>query len=118
MHGTPPYTVFYRMQKDSNTAVERSKTFATSRGEITIQPEHSGHYMFTFIRISDANYKKIELDGPTIDQIVHPPASADFLTRDEHTGGRNKKVISTCSGNTIDVDVELRVGFLYSLMRH
>ncbi|KAJ8084484.1 hypothetical protein PM082_003254 [Marasmius tenuissimus] len=108
LHGTPPFIVFYRVQKDSEPPRETSKTFTTSRGEFTEQPEHSGHYTFTFTKISDANYKKVELDGPTIDQIVHPPAHAEFITRDDAMGGRRKKTISSCGGNMVDVDVELR----------
>ncbi|KAL0572927.1 hypothetical protein V5O48_009040 [Marasmius crinis-equi] len=108
LHGTPPFIVYYRVQKDSEPPVDRHKQFSTSRGEFTEQPEHSGHYTFTFTKISDANYKKVELDGPTIDQIVHPPASAEFITRDNGAGGRKKKAISSCEGNMVDVDVELR----------
>ncbi|KAG7099638.1 hypothetical protein E1B28_001464 [Marasmius oreades] len=107
LHGAPPFYVYYQIQKDSEPAIERSKTFPTSRGEFTLQPEHSGHYTFTFTKISDANYKKVDLNGPTIDQIVHPPASADFITRGD-AGGRQKKAISSCEGNLVDVDVELR----------
>ncbi|EEB90993.1 hypothetical protein MPER_10724 [Moniliophthora perniciosa FA553] len=107
LHGTPPFHVYYREQKDSEPARELAKVFGTSRGEFTIQPEHSGHYTFTFTQISDANYKKVELKGPTIDQIIHPPASAEFANMDNYTG-RKKKEISSCEGNLIDVDVDLR----------
>ncbi|KAF9270637.1 hypothetical protein L218DRAFT_849562 [Marasmius fiardii PR-910] len=108
LHGAPPFRVYYQMQKDSEPAVEKAEVFSTSRGEFTVRPEHSGHYTFTFTKMSDANYKKVELDGPTIDQIVHPPASADFITRGESNGGRQKKSISSCEGDLVDVDVELR----------
>ncbi|ESK90932.1 nucleoporin [Moniliophthora roreri MCA 2997] len=107
LHGTPPFHVYYREQKDSEPARELTKTFGTSRGELTIQPEHSGHYTFTFTQISDANYKKVELKGPTIDQIIHPPASAEFANTDNYAG-RKKKEISSCEGNSVDVDVDLR----------
>ncbi|KAK7058444.1 hypothetical protein VNI00_002078 [Paramarasmius palmivorus] len=107
LHGAPPFTVYYREQKDSEPPREIPKTFATSRGELTIQPERSGHYTFTFTQISDANYKKVELKGPTIDQIIHPPAHAEFVNADP-VGGRKKKGISSCEGDIIDVDVDLR----------
>lgn len=83
-----------------------SKTFANSRGELTLQPERSGHYVFSFMHISDANYRKVELDGPSIDQIIHSPASADFLAG---VGARNKRQMSSCEGDTVEVEVELKV---------
>ncbi|CAL1694099.1 unnamed protein product [Somion occarium] len=107
LHGTPPFQVYYSMKKDNEPARDLVKTFATSRGDLTIQPERSGHYTFTFLQLSDANYKKVALKGPSIDQVVHPPASADFA-RLPGPGGRAKRKISSCSGNTVDVNVELR----------
>lgn len=106
LHGTPPFQVYYRTQRDKENPRDLVKTFATSRGIITLQPEHSGHYFYTFLQLSDTNYKKVSLDGPSIDQIVHPLAGADFASE---TPGRNKKIVSSCSGNVIDVDVDLRV---------
>ena len=107
LHGTPPFQVYYRMQRDKEQAREISKSFASSRAELTLQPERSGHYVFSFVAISDANYRKIELQGPSIDQIVHPVASADFS--ESYGTGRGRKVVSTCSGDAVDVDVNLRV---------
>ncbi|KDQ63216.1 hypothetical protein JAAARDRAFT_119663 [Jaapia argillacea MUCL 33604] len=106
IHGTPPFQVYYRTQRDNEPARELVKTFQTSRGEITLQPERSGHYVYTFLQLSDANYKKVDLKGPSIDQIVHPLASADFAQTG--TAGRGKKMISSCSGSTVPVDVEFR----------
>ncbi|THH33416.1 hypothetical protein EUX98_g778 [Antrodiella citrinella] len=106
MHGTAPFQVYYSMQRDKETPKEIVKTFPNSRGELTIQPERSGHYTFTFLQLSDANYKKIPLNGPSIDQVVHPPASVDFSHK--ASAGRAKKRISSCSGNSVDVNVELR----------
>jgi len=106
LHGTPPFQVYYRTQRDKENPRDLVKTFATSRGIVTLQPEHSGHYFYTFLQLSDTNYKKVPLDGPSIDQIVHPLAGADFTSE---IPGRNKKIVSSCSGNVIDVDVDLRV---------
>lgn len=107
LHGTPPFQVYYRMQRDNEPPKEISKSFTSSRGELTIQPERSGHYTFTFLHLSDANYKKVNLNGPSIDQVVHPPAHAEFSHREPV--GRGKRKISSCSGSTVDVDVDLRV---------
>ena len=107
LHGTPPFQVYYRSQRDNEPPREVAKTFASSRGELTVQPERSGHYTFKFTQLSDANYKKIELKGPSIELDVHPPPAADFVGHAH--GSRGKKSISSCSGNMVDVDVELRV---------
>jgi len=98
------------MQRDKEQPREISKTFTSSRAELTLQPEKSGHYVFTFAAISDANYRKIELQGPSIDQMIHPVASAEFS--DSHGHGRGKKIVSTCSGDTVDISVDLRVSKL------
>ncbi|KAI6120638.1 hypothetical protein EDD16DRAFT_1692102 [Pisolithus croceorrhizus] len=87
LHGAPPFQVYYRTQRDNESPRDLVKTFTTSRGIITLQPEHSGHYYYTFLQLSDSNYKKIPLDGPSIDQIVHPLAAADFVPV---SAGRNK----------------------------
>ncbi|PCH34046.1 hypothetical protein WOLCODRAFT_130155 [Wolfiporia cocos MD-104 SS10] len=106
MHGTPPFQVYYTMQHDKHRSDTKHQLFASSRGELTIQPDKSGHYVFQVTHISDANYKKVPIKGPTIDQVVHPPASAEFA-HNVH-GGRGKRQINSCSGNTVDVDINLR----------
>lgn len=110
LHGTPPFQVYYRMQRDKEPPRDMVKTFATSRGDFTLQPDQSGFYSFSFTQLSDANYKKVDLKGPSIDQVIHPLASADFA----HTGGvmgKGKKSISSCGGSSVDVDVDLKVRF-------
>ncbi|KAG1754906.1 uncharacterized protein EDB91DRAFT_259356 [Suillus paluster] len=102
MHGTPPFQVYYRTQRDAEPPRDLFKTFTSSRGELTLQPEHSGHYYYTFVQLSDAYYKKVALDGPSIDQIVHPLAAADFV------GGRGKTAVSSCEGATVGIEVDLR----------
>lgn len=105
MHGTPPFQVYYRVQRDNEPPRELSKTFASSRGELTLQPERSGHYIFTFVQMSDTFYKKVQLNGPSIEQVVHLLAAADFVTG--HVG--NKRTMSSCEGGVVGVDVDLRV---------
>jgi hypothetical protein len=111
LHGTPPFQVYYRTQRDKEPPRELSKTFASARGELTIQPERSGHYIFTFVQMSDANYRKVELKGPSIDQVVHPLATADFASG-RASDGMNKRMISSCEGGLVSVDVDLRVSGL------
>lgn len=71
-----------------------------------MQPEKSGHYIFTFVAISDKNYPKVGLKGPSIEQIVHPLASADFA---ESVSRHRTKTASSCTGDTVPVDVDLKV---------
>ncbi|GLB35866.1 putative nucleoporin pom152 [Lyophyllum shimeji] len=104
LYGTPPFQVYYTVQRDNEPPRELSKTFASSRGELTLQPERSGHYKFTFTRLSDTNYKQVELKGPSIDQVIHPLAAADFVTAQAGT----KRRISSCDGGDVSVDVDLR----------
>ena len=110
LHGTPPFQVYYRSQRDAEPPQEKAKTFNTARGELTVQPDRSGHYTFKIHQVSDANYKKVELKGSAIELDVHPPPSADFAGNAH--GARNKKSISSCSGSVVDVDVELRVSHM------
>jgi hypothetical protein len=106
LHGAPPFQVFYRTQRDQEQPREQVKTIYGSRGDLKLQPEHSGHYVYTFVSLSDANYKKIPLGGPSIEQSVHPLASVDFSHKEQ--GGRQKQ-INSCSGSTVDIDIELKV---------
>ncbi|KAJ6503388.1 hypothetical protein C8R47DRAFT_1105937 [Mycena vitilis] len=101
LHGTPHFTVYYTIQKDAEPPRETQKTFHTSRGELSIQPSQAGHYNFNFAYISDANYRRVELNGPSIEQAIHPLASAAFA-------GPQKRMLSSCDGSVVDIDVELR----------
>ncbi|KAJ7103382.1 hypothetical protein B0H15DRAFT_874861 [Mycena belliarum] len=101
LRGTAPFQVYYRVQRDAESPREHSQTFPTSRGELSIQPPQAGHYTFAFAYISDANYRRVELNGPSIDQAIHPLASAAFA-------GPQKRMLSSCAGSTVDIDVDLR----------
>ncbi len=83
-----------------------TKLIQSSRDEIILQPESSGKYTYAFTHVSDRNYKEIPLKGPglSITQVVHPLASAAFLS----SGGR-KPVLSSCSGSDVEVVVDVAV---------
>lgn len=103
LHGTPPFTVYYHTQRDKEHPRQETKKFNAFRGELSLQPERSGHYIYTIVSISDANYKKVELqDLPKIEQVVHPLAHAEFVG----TSGGKKKVAS-CEGSNVKVEVAL-----------
>ncbi|KAI0068080.1 hypothetical protein BV25DRAFT_515842 [Artomyces pyxidatus] len=105
LHGTPPFHVYYRSQRDKQPPEEEVRVFHHATAEMILQPSRSGHYVFTFTHLSDANYNKVELKGPSIDQMVHPLAAAHFLPPGS---GRDKMSINSCSGDMIDVDVDLQ----------
>ena len=109
LHGTPPFQIYYTMRRNDDPATELSKTITSSRYEMKLEPKSSGHYAFTFVAISDANYRKVELAGPSISKMVHPIASAEFSESQPAAYGRSKKIISSCSGDTVDINVDLRV---------
>jgi nucleoporin POM152 len=105
LHGTPPFQVYYRSQRDGHSAREAVKAIYGSRGELKLQEEHSGVYQYSFVALSDANYKRVELDGPSITLTAHPLASVDFSHR-EQTGMRRQ--INSCSGSIVDIDIDLK----------
>ncbi|KZP25170.1 hypothetical protein FIBSPDRAFT_950540 [Athelia psychrophila] len=73
LHGSPPFQVYYHTQRDNKPAREFHKTFPNSRSELMLQPERCSHYMHTFLSMSDSNYQKVELNGPSVDQIGTGP---------------------------------------------
>lgn len=73
-----------------------------------MQPERSGTYTYTFLRMDDANYNGIKLNGPTINQVVHPLASADFVKSGDLY---RREAMHSCSGSMVDVEVDIRVSF-------
>ncbi|KAI5121322.1 hypothetical protein M0805_003789 [Coniferiporia weirii] len=107
LHGKPPFQVVYQQRRNSEPVEEMSRMFQGSRGEIILQPERSGNYTYTFVHLNDANYKRVKLDGPSINQIVHPLASASFVFNSA-SGVGSKRSINSCSGNVVDVEVDLR----------
>jgi nucleoporin POM152 len=112
LYGTPPFLVYYRIQRDKEQPRDLSKTFTSSRGELTLQPEKSGQYRFSFLQLSDAYYSRVDLNGPSIDQVIHPLASAEFVASSDGSGRR--RTISSCEGSVVNVDVDLKV--LYSII--
>jgi nucleoporin POM152 len=80
-----------------------------SRGEITLQPERSGSYVYKFTSLSDANYKNVPLNGPEIKQTVHPLATAAFAgTNTRSPRGTRETTVESCSGDLVDVPVLLK----------
>lgn len=97
--------------------MERRRAIQSARDEIILQPESSGQYTYEFTHIVDEKYRsKIPLTGSgrTITQTVHPRASAEFVRNQQSMG---RQALSSCSGNEVKVDVDLRVSLRF-LARH
>ncbi|KAH7101362.1 hypothetical protein BKA62DRAFT_703554 [Auriculariales sp. MPI-PUGE-AT-0066] len=100
LHGTPPFTVTWLSSFGGQDSVH-SRTVDGSRGAFMLQPERSGTYKYTYLKLSDANYKDIKLNGPSVELNVHPVASAQLRK------GKRDEVYS-CAGNNVDVEVDLK----------
>jgi nucleoporin POM152 len=103
LHGTPPFHVFHKTTHNGHETTN-STIINGSRGEITLQPERSGSYVYQFTALSDAHYKNVPLRSEPIKQTVHPLANALFAGKG--TGGR-ETTVQSCSGNVVDVPVNL-----------
>lgn len=105
--------MYYQQRRNDEPFKEMSRVFQGSRGEVTLQPENSGNYTYIFVSLSDANYERVELEGPTINQVVHPLASASF-SGNVGGGSSHRRSINSCSGSKISVDIDLRVCISFS----
>lgn len=108
LQGTPPFQLFYHIKRDNEPMRDLSKTITTFRDELTLQPARSGKYVFAFFQISDANYKKVELHGPTIDQVIPQFVTADFVGG-EIVAGSKRRLHKSCESGTVAIEVELKV---------
>ena len=100
LHGKAPFHIYYTMRRNKEPAKELVKLYQSTRGELLLQPTQSGDYTYTFTHISDANYQKIPLPGPSINQVVHPLAGASIVNAN--------RPINSCAGETVDVEVDLK----------
>ncbi|KAG8796919.1 hypothetical protein FRC17_007911, partial [Serendipita sp. 399] len=107
LHGTPPFRVYYTTSHNKGQETTNSTLISGSRGEITLQPERSGSYVYKFISLSDRNYKNIPLNGPVISQTVHPLASATFAGTSSRASGR-ETTVQSCSGDVVEVPIGLK----------
>jgi nucleoporin POM152 len=106
LHGTPPFVLTYTTKHDKHPVKTLTKTVNSARSEITLKPEMSGSYTYTFTHISDKNYQKIPISGtPTTTQHVHPLASASFI----RTTNEGRDVVSNCEGQSVEISMDLRV---------
>ncbi|KAF9245820.1 hypothetical protein BU15DRAFT_85502 [Melanogaster broomeanus] len=105
LHGAPPFQVYYSTQRDKEKPRELFKTFTSSRGELTLQPEHSRSLLLYLLPAQRCQLsRKSSSMGPvsTRSYILWP--LADFVS----AGGWAKRVVNSCSGNMVDIEVDLR----------
>ncbi|PWN51672.1 putative nuclear pore membrane protein [Violaceomyces palustris] len=105
--GTPPFKLEYEIKREGNPALRQMKTITgKTRAEIEFRPNTEGVVTYKFLKLADANYKDMELDGPSFTQVVHPLASAKFVADSGRTDGA-RAVIQSCAGNKAQAEVEL-----------
>ncbi|TFK71015.1 hypothetical protein BDN72DRAFT_895988 [Pluteus cervinus] len=95
-NGTAPFHLTYHVQRDRDTVAEIEKSFASERATLTFEPDQKGHYVYTFQYLSDANYKMVNPQGPTITQDVDSQATASFVDR----------MISSCEFGAVPVEIK------------
>ena len=101
--GTPPFHVQRRMSRKGDRHHDiKLYTINGLRGQIELQPERAGHYVYEFLEVSDAIYKGFPVEGDdlVIEQDVKPSASAHFV---EQTPTR-----MVCIDQPVSLDVGLR----------
>ncbi|KZT44453.1 hypothetical protein SISSUDRAFT_1038969 [Sistotremastrum suecicum HHB10207 ss-3] len=110
LHGQPPFELSYTTRHNTKAARVQKQTFSSARGEITLQPEESGHYEYSFTKISDANYKNVPFDSPEkITQTVRPLAVAHFVHPTPNTAGRNSGIqVNSCEGSSVNIGIDLK----------
>ncbi|TIB58503.1 hypothetical protein E3P78_03893 [Wallemia ichthyophaga] len=101
--GAAPFTLAYLVEF-AGEAKRVEKRIHASRDELSLTPEREGEYKYTFLALSDANYRDIALgergEGITATQVVHPLAGASFAEPS------TKRTVWSCESGTIDVQVE------------
>lgn len=105
LSGSPPFRLTYSIQPKGKTASTHVRSIDRTREELEFRPTADGEITYTFLSLSDANYKDIKLDGPTFTQILHPIAKAFF------SGSQGIKgpavVLYSCEGNTSTANIQL-----------
>ncbi|KAA1138326.1 hypothetical protein PGTUg99_030566 [Puccinia graminis f. sp. tritici] len=107
--GKPPFKLHYLISQVGRSPQAKVKVIQHSRDEILIQPDSPGQFEYSFIRLDDQYYQGVEIIGKTIKQTVHPLAHARFVR-----GGKDENIWS-CSGESVEADIELRGAPPYSV---
>ena len=104
--GEAPFMLSYTVEFGNEKSKRVEKKIYSSRDELSLTPEREGKYKYTFLSISDRNYKDIKIGekgkGITATQVVHPLAGAAF------SEPSNKRTVWSCDGSEVDIDVEFK----------
>lgn len=105
LSGTPPFKLKYTVQPKGSAMTTHEKTIDRTREEIEFRPTADGQITYSFVGLSDANYRDIKLAGPSFTQVLHPIAKAAFVGSQ---GSRGPAVtLHSCEGNTTKAEVRL-----------
>ncbi|KAI7868786.1 hypothetical protein BDF14DRAFT_1790894 [Spinellus fusiger] len=106
LKGVPPFQLEYKViqhvGKTSRIVDQKRERSEQSRHIFTYLPSSSGEYTYEFYALDDANYKKLDPQLATIQQIVRPQPSAKFSGELQR-----KRSIRTCLGDSLQLNVDL-----------
>ena len=80
--GSPPFLLHYSQQKKGDRSKSLTHKIDGLRGQIDLQPDDAGDYVWKFTQISDRYYKAVNLPSTTFEMSVKPAASAHFQKKD------------------------------------
>ncbi|KAL8705544.1 MAG: hypothetical protein Q9201_001361 [Fulgogasparrea decipioides] len=100
--GNPPFRLSYIIQRRGGPVTHQVTETDMLHTQLELRPEHSGHYTYEFLDISDAVYREprsLRGQNLILEQDVKPPASARFL--DAYPTRK------TCIGEPVPLGVQL-----------
>ncbi|KZV93718.1 hypothetical protein EXIGLDRAFT_767824 [Exidia glandulosa HHB12029] len=100
MHGAPKFIVAYSEQHNGRGTSTKTRTFDASRASFTIKPDRPGSYKYSFLKLSDANYDDVSLNGPTVELSINPVAGARLIRKKDHD-------VYSCAGSEVEIEVDL-----------
>jgi nucleoporin POM152 len=111
--GTPPYTVHYELVDLSRPHVRprtEIKRIMSSREELRLEPG-PGDWEYRFVKIQDKNYDNIVL--PSSDPQFKRRQRVQLVGDAQWKNARQKKIVHACEGETVAVELELKVSSCY-----
>ncbi|KAN0061344.1 hypothetical protein ACQY0O_006191 [Thecaphora frezii] len=106
LSGTPPFELEYEVRRHGHSSRPVRRRIDQTRDELEFRPNTEGPVTYRFLKLHDANYRDMALDGPSFTQDVHPLATARFAASHGRAAGQ-PVVVHSCTGNRAQADVEL-----------
>ncbi|EPQ31459.1 uncharacterized protein PFL1_00794 [Pseudozyma flocculosa PF-1] len=104
--GSPPFELEYEVRRHGERSHPIRRRIMQTRDELEFRPNTEGPVTYRFLKLHDANYRNMILDGPSFTQDVHPLATARFAASHGRSAGQ-PIVVHSCAGNRAQADVEL-----------